>query len=498
MSRAVLLAPGMRRLLTDRLPARLRADRDPHVHRAGGPRLRCSRRQPPRRSSRPSRSRRWRRASSSDASPIGTAASGGAATLRDIAPARERGCASSSGSRADRGSRCSCPRSRSSPSARSASTACSTRSQASSSAPSVPARRSGLAATVLFGGGAIGAILLGFLADAARLPRALAGGRRRWRCAGALLVARSPARRRRSYPDAARATPLPRQATSSSSRSTRSPSAGAASRGTTASSSSSRAGCRATACARASSRSSSATARRCASRRSRSAPTTSRRRARTSACCGGCRWQDLAYERQLEHKQAQIGDALQRIGGLDRLRDARDRARRPAARLPQQARVHLDAHTGRARARASTRPGAGTRCSRSRPACSQARTAARCARRSATGRAPRASTPTSSRTALGYLRHLVVREGIRTGEVLCILVTSPGEYPDFDALEQLLAERCPTRRRRAARDQRGHRRARPQGLRGARGLRPRLVRGGAARSAPARLRRARSCRRTPR
>ncbi len=32
--------------------------------------------------------------------------------------------------------------------------------------------------------------------------------------------------------------------------------------------------------------------------------------------CGGCRWQDLAYERQLEHKQAQIGDALQRIGGL--------------------------------------------------------------------------------------------------------------------------------------------------------------------------------------
>ena len=44
----------------------------------------------------------------------------------------------------------------------------------------------------------------------------------------------------------------------------------------------------------------------------------------------------------------------------------------------------------------------------------------------------------------GYLRHLVVREGIRTGEVLCILVTSPGEYPDLDALEHLLAERCPS------------------------------------------------------
>ena len=45
---------------------------------------------------------------------------------------------------------------------------------------------------------------------------------------------------------------------------------------------------------------------------------------------------------------------------------------------------------------------------------------------------------------LGFLRHLVVREGIRTGEVLCVLVTSPGPTPDFDELERLLAERCPT------------------------------------------------------
>ena len=32
--------------------------------------------------------------------------------------------------------------------------------------------------------------------------------------------------------------------------------------------------------------------------------------------CGGCRWQDLRYERQLEHKQQQVLDALQRIAGL--------------------------------------------------------------------------------------------------------------------------------------------------------------------------------------
>src|SRR5881398_668646 len=32
--------------------------------------------------------------------------------------------------------------------------------------------------------------------------------------------------------------------------------------------------------------------------------------------CGGCRLQDLAYEAQLEQKQAQIADALRRIGGI--------------------------------------------------------------------------------------------------------------------------------------------------------------------------------------
>src|SRR5437588_12390598 len=32
--------------------------------------------------------------------------------------------------------------------------------------------------------------------------------------------------------------------------------------------------------------------------------------------CGGCRFQDLAYEKQLEQKHAQVPDALQRPGGI--------------------------------------------------------------------------------------------------------------------------------------------------------------------------------------
>ncbi len=33
--------------------------------------------------------------------------------------------------------------------------------------------------------------------------------------------------------------------------------------------------------------------------------------------CGGCAWQDLEYARQLEHKQAQVVDALERLGRLE-------------------------------------------------------------------------------------------------------------------------------------------------------------------------------------
>ncbi len=47
------------------------------------------------------------------------------------------------------------------------------------------------------------------------------------------------------------------------------------------------------------------------------------------------------------------------------------------------------------------------------------------------------------RAHTGYLRHLVVREGVRTGELLCILVTAPGDVPGVEELEAILAERAP-------------------------------------------------------
>ena len=33
--------------------------------------------------------------------------------------------------------------------------------------------------------------------------------------------------------------------------------------------------------------------------------------------CGGCKWQDLSYSKQLEYKQQQVIDNLERLGGLE-------------------------------------------------------------------------------------------------------------------------------------------------------------------------------------
>jgi 23S rRNA (uracil1939-C5)-methyltransferase len=159
--------------------------------------------------------------------------------------------------------------------------------------------------------------------------------------------------------------------------------------------------------------------------------------------CGGCRWQDLAYARQLEHKQAQIGDALERIGGLSGFELA------PIVPAVRELGYRNKLEYTWARSPDGPAPGfhaagrwdevlALETCLLAGPKGGPVREAFRDWAR-AQGLEAFAQTDGE-----GYLRHLVVREGIRTGEVLCILVTGPGDPPDFEALQQLLAERCPT------------------------------------------------------
>ncbi len=157
--------------------------------------------------------------------------------------------------------------------------------------------------------------------------------------------------------------------------------------------------------------------------------------------CGGCRFQDLAYEAQLEAKAAQVEEALRRIGRLD---DPPLEPIVPAESrlpLPEQARVLVHGRHRTAPRSASTAPAAGTRCS----------TSASCWLTTDLGNAIREAVRDWARAQglvaydqaehTGFLRHLVVREGAKHG---------PGARPARDGSRQARRGELRRRARRAS------------------------------------------------
>ncbi len=113
--------------------------------------------------------------------------------------------------------------------------------------------------------------------------------------------------------------------------------------------------------------------------------------------CGGCRFQDLAYEAQAAQKEQQVRDSLVRIGRIAERAGRADRAGRVALPLPEQARVLVHGDGGRASTSASIAQAAGTRSSGSTSACSRPISATPSARRCGSGRARRSSCRTTRR-----------------------------------------------------------------------------------------------------
>jgi 23S rRNA (uracil1939-C5)-methyltransferase len=145
--------------------------------------------------------------------------------------------------------------------------------------------------------------------------------------------------------------------------------------------------------------------------------------------CGGCRFQDLAYEAQLEAKARQVVDALARIGKLsgfgleppvaaESLFHYRNKLEYSFTRTPRG--VGLGFHeAGR---------------------WDQVLDVERCWLTTDLGNEIRNSVRTwanaerlaafDQETQEGYLRHLVVREGRNTGQAMVVLVTAPGGLPE--------------------------------------------------------------------
>jgi 23S rRNA (uracil1939-C5)-methyltransferase len=153
----------------------------------------------------------------------------------------------------------------------------------------------------------------------------------------------------------------------------------------------------------------------------------------------GAPWQVLRYERQLEVKQAQVDDALRRIGGLDGF------ALDPIVAAVERWRYRnkLEYSFGRAAGGALVcgfhAPGSWERIEPLED-CLLASERGNEARREVLAWCrSRGLEPLDRRTGEGFLRNLVVREGRRTGELQVRLVTSPGEL-DGDSLAA--AVRC--------------------------------------------------------
>jgi 23S rRNA (uracil1939-C5)-methyltransferase len=154
--------------------------------------------------------------------------------------------------------------------------------------------------------------------------------------------------------------------------------------------------------------------------------------------CGGCRFQDLAYEAQLDAKAQQVADALARIGGLAGVE--------PEPAVPARSVFH---YRNKLEYSFTTLPGGVVGLGFHRAGrWDEVLDVERCWLTTDLGNGIREAVKAWARaeglpaydqeTQNGYLRHLVVREGRNTGQALVVLVTAPGDLAGADALVDAL------------------------------------------------------------
>ena len=154
--------------------------------------------------------------------------------------------------------------------------------------------------------------------------------------------------------------------------------------------------------------------------------------------CGGCRFQDLAYEAQLEAKAQQVRDALRRIGGFAEVELEPAVAAKSIFHYRNKLEYSFtsleDGTVGLGFHRAGR--------------WDEVLDVGRCWLTTDLGNALREAVKGWARAEglpaydqehqEGYLRHLVVREGRNTGQALAVLVTAPGDLAGADSLVEAL------------------------------------------------------------
>jgi 23S rRNA (uracil1939-C5)-methyltransferase len=155
--------------------------------------------------------------------------------------------------------------------------------------------------------------------------------------------------------------------------------------------------------------------------------------------CGGCRFQDLAYEAQAEAKERQVRDALERIGGLES--------------APLEPIVHAVEHfhyRNKLEYSFTDTPEGPALGFHRAGRWDEVLEVERCWLTTELGNAIRNTVrdwareerlqPYDQEAQTGYLRHLVVREGRNTGQALVLLVTAAGERFERERFVEVLRD----------------------------------------------------------
>ncbi|HEY6572384.1 MAG TPA: 23S rRNA (uracil(1939)-C(5))-methyltransferase RlmD [Candidatus Eisenbacteria bacterium] len=158
--------------------------------------------------------------------------------------------------------------------------------------------------------------------------------------------------------------------------------------------------------------------------------------------CGGCRFQDLSYEEQLRHKESQVADCLKHLGGLETtIRPIVPAPHRFGYRNKMEYSFGRDPEglltLGLHRRGLFDRPFDLERCHIATEISSALVAFVRDRARAA------GLTPYNTRRQEGLLRFLVVREGVRTGQVMANLVASE-EHPLFETWAAEMREQFPS------------------------------------------------------
>lgn len=159
--------------------------------------------------------------------------------------------------------------------------------------------------------------------------------------------------------------------------------------------------------------------------------------------CGGCTWQTLAYEQQLRFKEMQMRDCLTRIGGLEGFEIDTTLAADPVWRYRNKVEFSFGTADDGTVQLGFHLPGDWRHlvdiadCQLHSQLTNEIRNHIRDYVRAS-------GVPAwDQRSGTGLWRHLVLREGVHTGEVMVNLVTAPGDLPHQKEFVSGMQERFP-------------------------------------------------------